>query len=51
MSQAHAQIVGHPSVQQQAHLQSHNIGVNHAAYDPRFNLQGYPVDPAMMYKQ
>lgn len=54
MSQAHQQIVGHPSAQlssQQTHLQSHSIGVSPTAYDPRFNLQGYPVDPAMMYKQ
>lgn len=57
MSQARAQLVGHPSAQlsagvpQQTHLQSHNIGVNPTAYDPRFNVQGYPVDPAMMFKQ
>lgn len=53
MSQARAQIVGHPSAQlsQQAHLQSHNIGVNPTAYDPRFSVQGFPVDPAMMFKQ
>ncbi|KAF1934071.1 C6 zinc finger domain-containing protein [Didymella exigua CBS 183.55] len=57
MSQARAQIVGHPSAQlpttlpQHTHLQSHNIGVNPTAYDHRFNVQGFPVDPAMMFKQ
>ncbi|UPX13701.1 uncharacterized protein EKO05_0004200 [Ascochyta rabiei] len=51
MSQARTQIVGHPSVPQHSHMQPHNIGVNPTAYDPRFNVQGYPVDPAMMYKQ
>lgn len=57
MSQARAQIVGHPSAQlpstlpQQTHLQSHNIGVNPTAYDPRFNVQSFPMDPAMMFKQ
>jgi len=58
MSQARAQIVSHPSSQLSAglsqqthHLQSHNIGVNPTAYDPRFNVQGFPVDPAMMFKQ
>ncbi|KAJ8117998.1 hypothetical protein OPT61_g931 [Boeremia exigua] len=57
MSQARAQLVGHPSAQlsstvsPQGHLQSHSIGVNTNAYDPRFNVQGFPVDPAMMFKQ
>ncbi len=56
MSQAR-QIVGHPSTQlsstvsPQGHLQSHNLGVNTNAYDPRFSVQGFPVDPAMMFKQ
>lgn len=57
MSQARAQIVGHPSnqlpsaVPQHSHMQPHNIGVNPSAYDPRFNVQGYQVDPGMMFKQ
>lgn len=57
MTQARTHIVSHPSTQlpssvpQHAHIQSHNIGVNPTAYDPRFNVQGFPVDPAMMYKQ
>lgn len=57
MSQARGQIVGHPSAQlpttlpQHTHLQSHNIGVNPTTYDHRFNVQGFPVDPAMMFKQ
>lgn len=54
MSQPHPHIAGHPSAHlssQQPHLQPHSIGVNPTDYDPRFNLQGYPVDPAMMYKQ
>lgn len=56
MSQARAQIVSHPSAQlpssvpQHSHMQPHNIGVNPTAYDPRFNVQGFPVDP-MMFKQ
>lgn len=57
MSQARSQLVGHPSAQlpttlpQHTHLQSHNLGVNSTAYDPRFTVQGFPVDPAMMFKQ
>jgi hypothetical protein len=57
MSQARPQIISHPSGQlpstipQHAHMQPHNIGVNPNAYDPRFNVQGFPVDPAMMFKQ
>jgi hypothetical protein len=32
-------------------MQSHHIAVAQTAYDPRFSLQGYPVDPSMMFKQ
>lgn len=35
---------------QHSHLQSHHIGVAPTSYDPRFNIQGYPVDPSMMFK-
>lgn len=39
---------------QQAHpqhsqLQAHQIGINSAAYDPRFTVQGF--DPSMVFKQ
>lgn len=57
MSQSRSQIVSHSSMQiptshsQHTHLQSHHVGVNPTAYDPRFTLQGYPVDPNMMFKQ
>jgi len=48
---------GHGSVQlptshpQHSHLQSHHLGVAPAPYDPRFGVQGYPLDPSMMFKQ
>lgn len=57
MSQSRTQIVGHSTMQiptshaQHNHMQSHHVGVNPTSYDPRFTLQGYPVDPTMMYKQ
>lgn len=57
MPQSRAQIVGHTSMQlptshpQHNHMQSHHVGVNPTAYDPRFSIQGYPVDPNMMFKQ
>lgn len=57
MSQSRSQIVGHSTMQiptshpQHPHLQTHHVGVNSTAYDPRFTLQGYPVDPNMMFKQ
>jgi hypothetical protein len=36
---------------QLTHLQSQHTGVASIAYDPRFDMQGYPIDPSMMYKQ
>lgn len=57
MSQSRTQIVGHSTMQiptshpQHNHMQSHHVGVNSTAYDPRFSIQGYPVDPNMMFKQ
>jgi hypothetical protein len=57
MAQRSSQILSHGSVQlpsshpQHAHMQSHHIGVAPTAYDPRFSMQGYPVDPSMMFKQ
>jgi hypothetical protein len=56
MTQSHPQIVGHSvqltqNVPQHSHMHPHHIGVNTTAYDPRFNVQGYPVDPSMMFKQ
>lgn len=57
MSQRSSQILSHQSVQlptshpQHNHMQSHHISVAQTAYDPRFSLQGYPVDPSMMFKQ
>ena len=57
MSQRSSQLLGHGSVQlpsshsQHSHMQSHHLGVAPPPYDPRFNLQGYPVDPSMMFKQ
>ncbi|KAL6712634.1 hypothetical protein ACN47E_000511 [Coniothyrium glycines] len=56
LSQPRSQMVGHSAMQipsshpQHSHMQSHHVGVTPTAYDPRFSLQGYPVDPAMMYK-
>ncbi|CAN9263213.1 unnamed protein product [Alternaria sp. RS040] len=53
MSQRGSQIVSHPTMQlptSHGHMQSHHMGVNATAYDPRFSIQSYPVDP-MMYKQ
>jgi hypothetical protein len=56
MSQRNSQLLAHGSVQlptshsQHGHMQSHHIGVAPTAYDPRFNIQGYPVDPSMMFK-
>lgn len=35
----------------QSHIGNHHLGVNPTSYDPRFNIQGYPVDPNMMFKQ
>jgi hypothetical protein len=57
MSQRSSQVLTHGSVQlpsshpQHAHMQSHHIGIAPTAYDPRFSMQGYPVDPSMMFKQ
>jgi hypothetical protein len=53
MSQSRSQLGGHPSMQLPAShgpMQSHHLGMNAPAYDPRFSIQNYPVDP-MMYKQ
>lgn len=56
MSQSHSQIIGHPPVQlpsshsTHGHM-NHHVGVNPTAYDPRFTVSGYPVDPTMMFKQ
>ncbi|KAF2109239.1 hypothetical protein BDV96DRAFT_242575 [Lophiotrema nucula] len=35
---------------QHGHMQSHHLGINPTAYDPRFSVQGFPVDPSMMFK-
>ncbi|KAF1945124.1 hypothetical protein EJ02DRAFT_67918 [Clathrospora elynae] len=57
MSQSRPQHVGHPSMQhstshdQHSHMQSHHMAVNPTSYDPRYTMQGYPVDPNMMFKQ
>jgi hypothetical protein len=57
MSQRSSQILAQSSVQlssshsQHNHMQSHHMGVAPTTYDPRFNIQGYPVDPSMMFKQ
>jgi len=57
MSQSRTHIVGHSTMQiptshpQHNHMQSHHVAVSPTTYDPRFTLQGYPVDPTMMYKQ
>lgn len=56
MAQSRSQIVGHSTMQiptshsQHNHLQNHHVGVNPTAYDPRFAIPGYPVDPNMMFK-
>jgi hypothetical protein len=53
MSQSCSQLGGHPSMQlptSHSQMQTHHLGVNATAYDPRFSIQNYPVDP-MMYKQ
>jgi hypothetical protein len=53
MSQSRSQLGGHSSMQlptSHSQMQSHHMGVNTTAYDPRFSIQSYPVDP-MMYKQ
>jgi hypothetical protein len=54
--QRRSQISGHhsqlPSTgPQQTHLQSQHTGVAPTEYDPHFDMQGYPIDPSMMYKQ
>jgi hypothetical protein len=55
--QRNSQILTHASAQQpsphpqHSHMQSHHMGVAPTTYDPRFNVQGYPVDPSMMFKQ
>ncbi|KAF2823389.1 hypothetical protein CC86DRAFT_409302 [Ophiobolus disseminans] len=55
--QRNSQMLSHSSVQlpsshpQHTHMQSHHMTVAPTAYDPRFNIQGYPVDPSMMFKQ
>lgn len=50
-----SQMVGHSTMQIPTsyphYTQSHHVSVNQTAYDPRFSLQGYPVDPAMTFKQ
>ncbi|KAF1841460.1 uncharacterized protein K460DRAFT_408922 [Cucurbitaria berberidis CBS 394.84] len=57
MSQSRSQILGHSSMQlptshpQHNHMQSHHTSLNPTAYDPRFTIQDYPVDPNMMFKQ
>jgi hypothetical protein len=53
MPQSRSQLVGHTSMHLPAthdHMQSHHMGVSASPYDPRYTMQGYPVDP-MMYKQ
>lgn len=56
MAQRNSQLLSHgsvslPSHSQHGHMQSHHIGVAPTSYDPRFSMQGYPVDPSMMFKQ
>ncbi|KAF1958550.1 hypothetical protein CC80DRAFT_14427 [Byssothecium circinans] len=36
---------------QHATLASHHLGINPTSYDPRFTVQGFQVDPSMMFKQ
>ncbi|KAF2477284.1 uncharacterized protein BDR25DRAFT_45191 [Lindgomyces ingoldianus] len=59
-SQTRAQIPpqahSHSGVQVQSshphpHIQGQHLGVNPSQYDPRFAVQGFPVDPSMVYKQ
>jgi hypothetical protein len=55
MTQPHP-LVGHSvqltqNIPQHSQMHPHHIGVNPTAYDPRFSVQGYPVDPSMMFKQ
>ena len=57
MPQRNSQTLSHASVQlasslpQHSHMQSHDMGVASTTYDPRFSIQGYQVDPSIMYKQ
>lgn len=57
MSQSRSQMLGHSSMQlptshpQHNHMQPHPSNLNPTAYDPRFTIQDYPVDPNMMFKQ
>lgn len=56
LPQRNSQLLAHgsvplPSHSQHGHMQSHHIGVAPTSYDPRFSMQGYPVDPSMMFKQ
>jgi hypothetical protein len=39
------------SLPQHGHIPNHHMGVNPTSYDPRFTVQGFPVDPSMVYKQ
>lgn len=51
--QEHAQPNTHTAVQvatSHSHMHGHHLGVNPTAYDPRFDLQGFPVDPSMVFK-
>ncbi|KAF2735153.1 hypothetical protein EJ04DRAFT_220935 [Polyplosphaeria fusca] len=56
-SQVGAQAHNHSSVQIPAlhahhgQMQGHHLGVSPTAYDPRFTVQGFPVDPSMVFKQ
>lgn len=47
-SQLPAQV---PTSHSHQHLQGRTLGVNPTAYDPRFTVQGFPVDPSMVFKQ
>jgi hypothetical protein len=52
MPQSRPQLGAHHSMQlptSHGQMQSHHLGMNATAYDPRFSIQNYPVDP-MMYK-
>jgi hypothetical protein len=51
--QEHAQPNTHTPVEiatSHSHMHGHHIGVNPTAYDPRFDVQGFPVDPSMVFK-
>ena len=50
-TQAHSHAPTHvqPAHTQHSQLQSHQIGINSTAYDPRFTVQGF--DPAIVFKQ